>query len=247
VSLLAGLPLWIQPAAAEEAGDVWLVRRERMVAEQLADPRDGRDPIRNDRVLEAMRVVPRHLFVPPTLWELAYGDHPLPIGHDQTISQPYIVALMSELADIQPGEKVLEIGTGSGYHAAILARLTDRVYTIEILEPLAKEAKQRLHELGLQTVQVRVGDGYLGWPAHAPFDAIIVTAAVTQAPAPLLEQLATNGRLVLPLGPDHTQELSVLTKTSSGIVPEVTIPVRFVPMIGRAREGTGSGSNRPPQ
>ncbi|MBI3321584.1 MAG: protein-L-isoaspartate(D-aspartate) O-methyltransferase [Candidatus Omnitrophica bacterium] len=206
-----------------------------MVAEQLAGPRDGRDPIQNSRVLEAMRIVPRHLFVSPPLWEQAYEDGPLPIGHEQTLARPYIVALMTELADLNPGEKVLEIGTGSGYHTAVLAAITDKVFTVDIMEPLVKQTRDRLRELGIHTVEFRVGDGYLGWPERAPFDAIIVTEATRQPPKPLLEQLAPGGRLVVPIGGETVQEVTVLTNTPSGIEHEVTLPVRFLPMTGRGQ------------
>ncbi len=209
--------------------------RARMVAEQLLESPDGRRPIRDERVLEAMRTVARHQFVPFAYRELAYTDQPLPIGEGQTISQPYIVALMTELAGVSPGEKVLEIGTGSGYQAAVLAELTDFVFTIEILEPLARRAEQTLRELGLTPIRVRVGDGYLGWPEEAPFDAILVTAAAPMVPQPLVDQLALDGRLVVPVGDDPVQELMVWTKTSEGIIQEAVIPVRFVPMVGEVQ------------
>ncbi|MBI4323148.1 MAG: protein-L-isoaspartate(D-aspartate) O-methyltransferase [Candidatus Omnitrophica bacterium] len=205
---------------------------------------DGRTPIVNLRVLEAMRAVPRHRFVPPELQAFAYEDRPLPIGEGQTISQPYIVALMTELADLKPHQKVLEIGTGSGYQAAVLARLTDRVYTIELIDALARRAKHTLLELGLTSIHVQVGDGYLGWPEEAPFDAIIVTAAAPTLPEPLVEQLAVRGRLVIPMGEDE-QELVVFRKKTKGLVREVVIPVRFVPMMGRiqgALKATEKGS-----
>jgi protein-L-isoaspartate(D-aspartate) O-methyltransferase len=227
--LVAATPL----ASADE--DPYAGLRERMVSEQLMASPDGRMPIQDGRVLEAMRRVPRHVFVPPSLRSLAYTDQPLPIGEDQTISQPYIVALMTQLARIEPGEKALEISTGSGYQAAVLAELTPQVYTIEILEPLATRARQTLDELGLTAVRARVGDGYLGWPEEAPFDAIIVTAAAPRVPQPLVDQLAMNGRLVLPLG-ELFQELIVLTRTPAGVQEERVIPVRFVPMVGQVRE-----------
>jgi len=214
--------------------DLYATLRERMVTEQLLASPDGRIPIRDPRVVEAMRRVPRHAFVPVSLRHLAYTDQPLPIGHDQTISQPYIVALMTELAQVSPGEKVLEIGTGSGYQAAVLAELTRQVFSIEILEPLANQAMQTLKDLGITDVQVRVGDGYLGWPEETPFDAILVTAAAPRVPEPLVEQLAINGRLVIPLG-ERFQELVVFTNTPTGLIQEAVIPVRFVPMVGQVQ------------
>ncbi|HSN15153.1 MAG TPA: protein-L-isoaspartate(D-aspartate) O-methyltransferase [Anaeromyxobacteraceae bacterium] len=203
-----------------------------MVATQIA----ARD-ISDARVLEAMRRVERHRFVPPSARSDAYGDHPLPIGHDQTISQPYIVALMTELARVKPGDRVLEVGTGSGYQAAVLAVLAKEVYTIEIVEPLAREAAGRLKALGYANVTVRAGDGYRGWPEHAPFDAILVTAAPPEIPQPLVDQLAVGGRLVAPVGEEWgAQELVVLERTPAGVKRRVVAPVRFVPMTGEARE-----------
>jgi protein-L-isoaspartate(D-aspartate) O-methyltransferase len=221
------------------AEDRYATLRERMVREQLLGSFNGRVPIQDLRVLEAMRTVPRHAFVPVFSRRLAYTDQPLPIGEDQTISQPYIVALMTELAQVEPGEKVLEIGTGSGYQAAVLAELTDQVFTIEILEPLARRAEQTLRELGVTSVHVKVGDGYLGWPEEAPFDAILVTAAAPRVPEPLVEQLALHGRLVMPLG-DAFQELVVMTKTPRGVNQETVIPVRFVPMVGQIQQPSES-------
>lgn len=203
--------------------------RQRMVEEQL-QARDITDP----EVLEAMATVPRHEFMPESQRPLAYTDQPLPIGHGQTISQPYIVALMTQSLDLRPGEKVLEIGTGSGYQAAVLAEITDRVYTIEILEPLARQARQTLGDLGYENVEVKTGDGYRGWPEHAPFDAIIVTAAPDHIPPPLKEQLAIGGRMVIPVG-SYYQELMLLRKGEDGnLTREGVIPVRFVPMTGEA-------------
>lgn len=190
-------------------------------------------------VLSAMRTVPRHLFVPPEFARLAYSDQALPIGHDQTISQPYIVALMTELADLGPRERVLEVGTGSGYGAAVLASVADSVYTIEILEPLAASAAARLDSLGYGNVVVRHGDGYRGWHERAPFDAVVVTAAPDHVPEPLLSQLATGGRLVIPVGDFH-QELLCISRTAHGDVERTVIPVRFVPMTGEALEAKGT-------
>ena len=190
--------------------------------------------IRDERVLAAMRRVPRHLFVDPADVAEAYDDHPLPIGHDQTISQPYIVAIMSELARVRPGARVLEVGTGSGYQAAVLAEMGATVWTIEIVEPLASSARDRLRRLGYRNVTVRAGDGYRGWPEHAPFDAIVVTAAPPEIPQPLKDQLAVGGRLVVPVG-EGVQDLVVLTRTADGFDRETVEAVRFVPMTGEAQ------------
>ncbi|MBD3336252.1 MAG: protein-L-isoaspartate(D-aspartate) O-methyltransferase [Candidatus Eisenbacteria bacterium] len=202
-----------------------------MVEQQL----QGRD-ITDRRVLDAMARVPRHLFVPDRYRDQAYSDSPLPIGHGQTISQPYIVALMTQLAGPDPGDRALDIGTGSGYQAGVLAELTKEVYSIEIICPLAEEAEARLDRTGYENVVVRCGDGYQGWPEHAPFDVIIVAAAPDHIPQPLVEQLAPGGRLVLPVG-DLYQELVLVEKDSTGQVQErEIIPVRFVPMTGEAKE-----------
>ncbi len=211
--------------------------RSRMVDEQIAAR-----GVTDGRVLEAMTKVPRHLFVPESLVSSAYTDRPLPIGHEQTISQPYIVGLMTELAELEGGEKVLEIGTGSGYQAAVLAEIADRVYTIEIVEPLAATAAARLDTLGYSNVVVRCGDGYQGWPDHAPFDAVVVTAAPDHIPVPLVEQLAVGGRLVIPVG-DYYQELLQITKTEDGVVERRIIPVRFVPMTGEAQDRSTQGGS----
>lgn len=205
--------------------------RQEMVARQLA----ARDIV-DTSVIEAMGRVPRHLFVPDRLRDLAYSDGPLPIGLEQTISQPYIVALMTQLARPSPNSRALDIGTGSGYQAAVLAELTDTVYSIEILCPLADQAAARLDRLGYSNIEVRCGDGYRGWPEHAPFDLIIVAAAPDHIPEPLVEQLAPGGRLVLPVG-GFFQELKVVEKKLDGRVSKDTIiPVRFVPMTGEAEE-----------
>jgi protein-L-isoaspartate(D-aspartate) O-methyltransferase len=206
----------------------WVVMRTEMVEEQIV-ARGVSDP----RVLEAMRTVPRHLFVPESLRERAYADHPLAIGSRQTISQPYIVAAMTELLEPEAGDVVLEIGTGSGYQAAVLSKLVKRVYTIEILPELAESAKQVLKETGCDNVEVITGDGYRGLPERAPFDGIIVTAAPEEVPPPLVDQLAVGGRLVIPVG-DWMQELIVLEKTESGVSRRSVFPVRFVPMTGKA-------------
>ena len=210
------------------------VARTRMVRQQLKAP--GRD-IRDQRVLEAMRTVPRHEFVPGNVRAQAYQDTPLPIGHGQTISQPFIVAYMTELLDPDPGERVLEVGTGSGYQAAILSRLVGEVYTIEIVEPLGERAREALAAAGCANVHVRLGDGYRGWPEAAPFDSIIVTCAPDHVPQPLVDQLKEGGRLVIPVGDDRdVQKLVVLRKTGGKVQRESVLPVRFVPMTGEAEE-----------
>ena len=201
-----------------------------MVEQQIA----GRD-VTDEKVLAAMRTVPRHEFVPERWREFAYDDSALSIGLGQTISQPYIVAVMTELAAVPEGGRVLEVGTGSGYGAAVLAQVASHVYTIEILEPLAESAKETLARLGYDNVTVRAGDGYRGWPEHAPFDAIVVTAAPLEVPEPLKQQLKVGGRLVLPVGErGKPQELRVITRTRQGFREEIALGVRFVPMTGEA-------------
>lgn len=209
------------------AGPDWAAQRQRMVEEQIR-ARGVTDPA----TLAAMLAVPRHEFVPVESRALSYRDYPLPIGHDQTISQPYIVAYMTEALRVKRGSKVLEIGTGSGYQAAVLAAMGVDVYSIEIVEPLGKRAMALLERLGYR-VRVRVGDGYRGWPAAAPFDGIVVTAAPPSIPTPLVEQLAEGGRMVVPVG-RGVQDLQVLVKTGGKLVLKDTLPVRFVPMVGEA-------------
>ena len=205
--------------------------RARMVETQIVSR-----GVRNPRVLAAMREVPRHLFVDAAERARAYEDSPLPIGGHQTISQPYIVALMTELLDLSPQERVLEIGTGSGYQSAVLSRVCREVYSIEIVPDLAREAANRLRELGYSNVVVREGDGYGGWPENAPFDGIIVTAAPERIPQPLLDQLAPDGRMVIPVG-GFFQELKVFRKDASGrVTEEAILPVRFVPMTGEVEK-----------
>jgi protein-L-isoaspartate(D-aspartate) O-methyltransferase len=198
-----------------------------MVNEQLLAP--GRD-IKNQRVLEAMATVPRHEFVPKALGRFAYWDEPLPIGYGQTISQPFIVAFMTEQLDPKPTDRVLEIGTGSGYQAAVLSRLVAEVYTIEIIEPLARRAEADLKRLGYDNVKVLAGDGYQGWPDHAPFDAIIVTCAPDHIPQPLVEQLRDGGRMIIPVGALEDQQLYLLQKHGAKVEQQAILPVRFVPM-----------------
>ena len=204
--------------------------RERMVREQIAG-RGVRDP----RVLAALSRVPRHELVPEQMRAHAYEDRPLPIGHDQTISQPYVVAYMTEQLQLRGDERVLEVGTGSGYQAAVLAELAREVYSIEIVAALGERARADLTRLGYRNVEIRVGDGYRGWPEQAPFDAIIVTAAPGHVPQPLIDQLAVGGRLVLPVG-GFDQELLRIERDADGIRRERLIDVRFVPMRGEAEQ-----------
>jgi protein-L-isoaspartate(D-aspartate) O-methyltransferase len=216
----------------KEPADPYRVAREQMVVRQLA----GRD-ISDERVLEAFRKVPRHAFVPDSYQADAYQDHPLPIGEGQTISQPYMVAIMTQLLKLKGDEKVLEVGTGSGYQAAILGELAQEVYSIELLPELAEGAKKRLDSLGYTNIHVKAGDGYLGWPDAAPFDAVIITCAPEKLPQPLIEQLAIGGRLVVPLGPQHrAQTLTIYTKTDTGLVTEYEGGCYFVPMKGLVEE-----------
>ena len=212
--------------AAEPAEPDWTMHRDRMVSQQI-EARGVKDRL----VLESMRTVPRHLFVADNFRDAAYQDSPLPIGDSQTISQPYIVALMSELLEVGRGEKVLEIGTGSGYQAAVLAEMGVAVRSIEIRPRLCESAAKILQELEYRSVEVRCGDGYGGWPEEAPFDGIIVTAAPERVPDPLLEQLAVGAKMVIPVG-DFYQELKVITRNLEGFDERSVIPVRFVPMTG---------------
>lgn len=197
--------------------------------------------ITDPRVLKALSSVERHRFVDPYYSNQAYADYPLPIGEGQTISQPYVVALMTEAARLEPGQRVLEVGTGSGYQAAVLAVITPHVYTIEIRPPLAERARRTLEEQGSGSVQVRIGDGYFGWPEAAPFDVILITAAVDHLPPPLLDQLAEGGRLVVPLGSTrYFQSLTVLEKRGGEFLSTTLGEVSFVPMVGRAARGAAS-------
>jgi protein-L-isoaspartate(D-aspartate) O-methyltransferase len=215
---------------AATSPDTFVRAREAMVAEQIVAR-----GVRDTATLRALRKVPRHLFVPSPYSDEAYADHPLPIGHGQTISQPYIVAFMTEALGLKGGEKVLEVGTGSGYQAAVLAEIASHVYTIEIVEPLAREAEATLGRLGYGNVHVRAGDGYAGWPEAAPFDGILVTAAAPRIPEPLKHQLRDGGRLVVPVG-EGVQELTVVTRKGDTFREERLLPVRFVPMTGRVRQ-----------
>ncbi len=208
--------------------DSYAALRERMVDQQIK----ARGVV-DSRVLAAMRKVPRHLFIPPHLWDQAYNDYPLPIGEDQTISQPYIVALMTELLEIRETDRVLEVGTGSGYQAAILAELAAAVLSIDRVGGLAEQARQVLDSLGYINVRIRVGDGTLGWPEEMPFDAIIVTAGAPKVPRPLTEQLAPGGRLVIPVGDMWSQTLTCVRKTREGLKFEYHGGCRFVRLIGK--------------
>jgi len=233
-AFLLGFSSWImQDDAGQQShsnDDSWSAERRRMVRTQI----EARG-VHDAAVLRAMREVPRHLFVPENLRSQAYADGPLPVGHDQTISQPYIVALMTEALDLKEQDRVLEVGTGSGYQAAVLAEIAREVFTIEIIEPLGRQAEKHLHALGYSNVHVRIADGYQGWPEQAPFDAIIVTAAPDHIPQPLVEQLRIGGRLIIPVGRKE-QELVLLHRREDSVERRVLTPVRFVPMTGEAEE-----------
>ncbi|UCD83860.1 MAG: protein-L-isoaspartate(D-aspartate) O-methyltransferase [Deltaproteobacteria bacterium] len=228
IVLIAALLSSSLPAAE----DPYLKARQRMIERDLK----GRD-ITDEEVLKVMGKVPRHLFVAEALRDDAYADHPLPIGEGQTISQPYIVALMTQILKIKSGHRVLEIGTGSGYQAAVLAELTDKVYSIEIREKLAKEAEETLKKLGYPKVRVKYADGYFGWKEYAPFDAIIITCAANHIPPPLIEQLNEGGKLLLPLGSTtYWQTLTLITKEKDDLAVKQITDVRFVPMTGKAQQ-----------
>ncbi len=216
---------------AEPSADLLAAQRHAMVEEQIV-----RRGIGDKAVLRAMREVPRHRFVPSAYASHAYRDKPLPIGHGQTISQPYIVALMTELLHLDKSSKVLEIGTGSGYHAAVLSRIAGKVFTIEIVGDLGKRARSTLAGLGYDNVSVRIGDGYRGWPEEGPFDAILLTAAPPEVPKPLLDQLKLGGKMVVPEGGGDIQDLLVVTRTEAGPERQRIAAVRFVPMTGEARQ-----------
>jgi len=206
--------------------------RDRMVLEQLVDR-----GIKDRRVIKAMQKVERHRFVPEEYRSVAYGDHPLPIGYEQTISQPYVVAFMTEVLQLKPTDRVLEIGTGSGYQAAILAEICDSVFTIEIVPELAHRAKNLLEQLGYKNIQVKHGDGYQGWPEKAPFDAIIVTCSPTKIPQPLKSQLKEGGRMIIPVGyPETGQELYLIRKENERLIEKAVLPVRFVPMVNSEKK-----------
>lgn len=234
ITLICLIGAWICLPCSTRAGspDPYTQARDRMVLNQLK-ARDITDP----KVLKVMGTVTRHLFVAPRFASQAYADHPLPIAEGQTISQPYIVALMTQILDVKPGEKVLEIGTGSGYQAAVLSRFTDHVWSMEIRKPLAQSASERLPSLGYSNIKVKHGDGYFGWPEYAPFDAIMITAAANHVPPPLMEQLKIGGRLLIPLGSTtYYQTLTKITKTPKGNEVEHLLGVVFVPMVGKVLE-----------
>ncbi len=230
LALAAGAALGVSLPVQE--ADEYRDARLRMVRQQIAAHLGGRNPVTDTAVLRAMETVPRHRFVRPGDVKRAYSDRPLPIGHGQTISQPYIVATMTEMLHMVPGDVVLEIGTGSGYQAAVLAEITDSVYTIEVVEPLGREAARRLAELGYGSVRTLVGDGYFGWPGHPPFDGILVTAAASHIPPPLVEQLKPGARMVIPVGaPFQVQSLMLVEKQRDGSVIQWNMgAVRFVPL-----------------
>jgi protein-L-isoaspartate(D-aspartate) O-methyltransferase len=234
LGLIVSLPIACTAQNRDAKAGEMKEKRLRMVETQIRR-RGGND----SRVLLAMETVPRHEFVPKNSVNQAYDDHPLFIGHGQTISQPYIVALMTEVLELQPGDRVLEIGTGSGYQAAVLAELVDTVYSIEIVEELGREAAERLEALGYDNVNVRIGDGYRGWPEEAPFDAVIVTAAPETVPKMLVEQLAEGGRMVLPVGVG-IQELIIIERKDGKVTQRHVTSVRFVPMVhGEEEEPKG--------
>ncbi len=212
--------------------DNTITQRKKMVEVQLV----GRG-IKDRHVLDAMGKIPRHLFVGESVKKKAYRDHPLPIGEGQTISQPYVVALMTELLDLKSSDRVLEIGTGSGYQAAVLAELVKEVYSIEIRERLSEQAELLLNSLGYKNVRTKYADGYFGWEEHAPFDAIIITASANHIPPPLIKQLKNGGRLIIPLGSTlYFQTLTIVTKTRDDLAVEQMGGVRFVPMVGKMRQ-----------
>ncbi len=229
--LCCGFTSLNQPSAGK-SGPLSEEQKYQQERKQMVDTQIQARGVKDPGVLRAMLKVPRHLYVPQRLKTHAYEDNALPIENNQTISQPYIVALMTELAQLKPDDKVLEIGTGSGYQAAVLAEIVKDVYTIEIIGELAEQAKKRLDSLGYKNIHIRHGNGYLGWPEHAPFDAIIVTAAPKDIPQELVRQLKTGGRMVIPLGSLY-QDLYVITKREDGTIEKRhVIPVRFVPMVG---------------
>jgi len=218
----------VSPPPSTPTPDPYLEKRRQMVERQIKAR-----GVSDERVLAAMEKVPRHEFVPPDYLSQAYADHPLPIGYGQTISQPYIVAVMTELLRLKPGDKVLEIGTGSGYQAAVLAEITDKVYSVEIIPELAKSAEERLRRLGYTWVKVKNADGYYGWEEYAPYDAIIVTCAPDHVPRPLVRQLKDGGRLVIPVGPPGGyQSLWLIEKHGDEIKSQNVMGVLFVPMLG---------------
>ena len=235
ICLFAGLAF--QSSAGENDEERFRQLRETMVRDQISAPPDYRNPVTNRDVLTAMLTVPRHHFVRSQDIPRAYGDHPIPIGYGQTISQPYIVALMTEMLDVSPEHRVLEVGTGSGYQAAILSCLVRDVYTVEIIRALGQQAKERLKRLEYDNIHVKVADGYYGWEEHSPFDRIIVTCASTLVPPPLLRQLRTGGKMCIPVGGQYmVQYLTMIEKSETGrISMRKMLPVRFVPLTRSVR------------
>lgn len=230
-SWLGILGFAVMVSSCQASEPPWAAMREDMVKTQI-EARGVNDP----RVLQVLQNVPRHEFVPENVRMSAYADSPLPIGHGQTISQPYIVGVMTEALDPRPGDRILEIGTGSGYQAAVLSQLVREVFTIEIVEPLAEQAREVLQRLGYENVHVRVGDGYQGWPEEAPFDAIIVTCAPDEVPEALVSQLRDRGRMVIPVGPEGgVQKLVLLEKQGDKLKRRDLMPVHFVPMTGEGK------------
>lgn len=230
--IATGLVAVLAMAAAASAADGYEALRHTMV-EQQVKKRGITDP----DVLAAMEQVPRHMFVPDSLKSKAYGEEPLDLGQGRTVYQPYMVALMTQLLGLKHNSKVLEIGTGSGYHAAVLSRIAREVYSIEIVEPIAAQASKRLSTMGYHNVEVRVGDGYRGWPDHAPFDAILLSVAPGSIPTELIKQLRVGGKMVVPVGGLFFQDLLVITKTADGLQKRQVIPVRLAPMTGKAQDG----------
>jgi len=222
--------LSLEAAAPAAAEDTFGVQRRTMVDELR------HRGITKPEVLAAMEQVPRHLFVPEDVRAQAYSDQPLAVGGGRSIYQPYVVALMTSLLELKHGDKVLEVGTGSGYHAAVLSRIAREVYSIEIVEPVASAASKRLSVLGYHNVNIRVGDGYQGWPDKGPFDAILLAVAPPHIPKPLLDQLRVGGRMVVPVG-GFFQDLQVITKMADGLEKRTIIPVRLSPMTGKVRDG----------
>jgi protein-L-isoaspartate(D-aspartate) O-methyltransferase len=236
--ILASLLVLASAAIAAADNDAYAARRRALLQEIERDVRDTASYLNrrqlDERVMAAMAAVPRHEFVRPEDRDLAYENRPLPIGHGQTISQPYIVAIMSDLVEPGPGCRALEVGTGSGYQAAVLSKLCKEVYTIEIVEPLGRQARERLQRLGYDNVEIRIGDGYYGWEEHAPFDVIVVTAVSTHVPPPLIRQLRPGGHMVLPVGTRFTtQQLVLVHRRADGkVTTRQLLPVAFVPLTG---------------
>jgi protein-L-isoaspartate(D-aspartate) O-methyltransferase len=223
--------------AQDKEEEKFLKLRVAMVMDQIAEPPDYRDPVIDKNVISAMLAVPRHKFVKAGQVSRAYGDYPLPIGYGQTISQPYIVALMTELLDIRPEHRVLEVGTGSGYQAAILSYLVKEVFTVEIVKALGQQASERLRNLNYDNIQIKIADGYFGWEDNAPYDRIIVTCAATLVPPPLLKQLKPGGKMCIPVGSQYAvQYLTLVEKSETGeITMKKELPVRFVPLTRELR------------